>query len=83
MGSWDFVKMADGGWQWRHLSDHTGAAVCSGRFPTRNDCIADAMRHGYLTENGMRSADTDAADCAHEVSASAAFSPFLHRLLHR
>ena len=83
MGSWDFIRTADDGWQWRHLADHTGAAVCSGRFPSRNDCIADAMRHGYLTESGMRSAAPDSDERPRDVSAGAAFGPFLHRLLHR
>ncbi len=49
MGFWDFHETADGYFQWRYLSDTTADCVYSGRFRSRNDCIADAMRHGYLS----------------------------------
>lgn len=50
MGAWDFQQIPDHGWQWRHVSDHTGAAATGAGFVSRNDCIADAMRHGYLSD---------------------------------
>ena len=50
MGFWDFHQTFDRHWQWRHVFENTGSCIYSGRFRSRNDCIADAMRHGYPSE---------------------------------
>jgi hypothetical protein len=51
MGAWDFYQDRVGKWRWRH-TELRSQAVSHGvsGYWTRNDCIADAIRHGYLTE---------------------------------
>jgi hypothetical protein len=51
MGFWDFHQTADRHWQWRYVSENMSPCLYSGRFRSRNDCIADAMRHGYLSDH--------------------------------
>lgn len=47
MEQWEFKSEHGGGWVWRRVG---GAADCTSdrKFDSRTDCIADAMRHGYL-----------------------------------
>jgi len=80
MGFWDFHQTEDGHWQWRYAND--GRAVClyGERFRSRNDCIADAMRHGYLSEPDI---DGFIAPDRQNVPAESIRVPFLHRLLSR
>lgn len=51
MGAWDFYQDRVGKWRWRH-TELQSQAVLHGKagYWTRNDCIADAIRCGYLTE---------------------------------
>lgn len=46
---WKFsLKEQDGTWAW-HVSNRTGSeAKSSGPFKTLEECIADAMSHGYV-----------------------------------
>ena len=78
MGFWDFHQTADAHWQWRYVSDNSTDCVYSGRFRSRNDCIADAMRHGYLSN--VAPTDTLAAQ-RKDLQREPRVTPFLHRLL--
>ena len=78
MGFWDFHQTSDSHWQWRYVSDDAGNCVYSGRFRSRNDCIADAMRNGYLST----AAPTDTLSTHRkDLQREARVTPFLHRLL--
>jgi hypothetical protein len=47
--TWEFFKDDAGGWGWRYSDGVVQRDRQSiDRFVSRNDCIADAMRHGYL-----------------------------------
>jgi hypothetical protein len=46
---WEFYLDARGLWCWRRLRKDAGVISDSKRcFPTRNDCIDDAVKHGYV-----------------------------------
>jgi hypothetical protein len=81
MGFWDFDQTGDRHWQWRYVAENTGYCVYSGRFRSRNDCIADAMRHGYLSDTPP----VTAASIAEETRIVRKYLPasagFLNRLL--
>jgi hypothetical protein len=46
--SWDFYQDLQGLWRWLGVL-HAGIRRSRTGFGSRSDCIADAMRHGYLT----------------------------------
>jgi hypothetical protein len=47
--AWEFFEDDSGGWRWRRLGwPQRDEAQSTCGFVSRNDCIADAMRHGYL-----------------------------------
>jgi hypothetical protein len=48
---WEFLQDQDGRWYWRCISEAT-SSESDLRFESRTDCIADAMRHGYLAGTG-------------------------------
>lgn len=84
MGFWDFHQTADHHWQWRYVAENTALCVYSGRFRSRNDCIADAMRHGYLsntapTDEVFTGDNPDSA--RQDLHAESRVTPLLHRLL--
>lgn len=60
MDTWQFFQNESGEWCWKHVAD-SGHTLESGKcFASRTDCIADAMRHGYLARTPAtqpRSAD--------------------------
>ncbi|MGE5465766.1 MAG: hypothetical protein ACM3RQ_01175 [Methanocella sp.] len=84
MGFWDFQQTADHRWQWRYISENTGSPVYGGHFCSRNDCIADAMRHGYLSDE-MPFNDAvkteEARSGRKDLHTEGRVTPFLHRLL--
>jgi hypothetical protein len=48
MDTWQFFQNDHGDWCWKHTAENgftVDSEIC---FPSRTDCIADAMRHGYL-----------------------------------
>lgn len=46
---WEFYLDARGLWCWRRVHVERGIVSDSKRcFPTRDDCLADAARHGYV-----------------------------------
>jgi len=45
---WDFVQDEQGKWFWRCYQGDRTYSRSQHTFDTRVDCIADAMRHGYL-----------------------------------
>src|SRR5689334_19318157 len=47
MQQWQFLQDSEGRWYWICTSE-TSSSQSTGRFATRVDCVADAMRHGYL-----------------------------------
>jgi hypothetical protein len=52
---WEFYLDARGLWCWRRT--HVGKNITSDSkrcFPTRRDCIADAIEHGYVDEAARR-----------------------------
>lgn len=49
--AWEFFEDDGGCWRWRHIGRTPQRDSQSARgFVSRNDCIADAMRHGYLAD---------------------------------
>jgi hypothetical protein len=48
---WEFLQDEQGKWYWRCISEPI-SAESDLRFESRTDCIADAMRHGYLSGTG-------------------------------
>jgi hypothetical protein len=48
MDNWRFFQDALGLWLWQHSTSDGVVSPCSQSFRSRTDCIADAMRHGYL-----------------------------------
>jgi len=48
MDNWQFLQDALGYWGWQHTAPDGALTLCSQRYVSRTDCIADAMRHGYL-----------------------------------
>jgi len=81
MGFWDFLQTEDGHWQWRYLGDEMGSCRHGDCFRSRNDCIADAMRHGYLSEPDTDGRFAGAAE-RQNLQSDAGELSFLHRLLH-
>jgi hypothetical protein len=47
MEQWEFTKDGAGRWSWRSVRDASRGAS-DRTFVSRTDCIADAMRNGYL-----------------------------------
>ncbi len=84
MAFWDFHQTPDRHWQWRYVSENTGSCLYGGRFHSRNDCIADAMRHGYLSDETATACDAKPAQAAperKELHAHERIGRSLHRLL--
>jgi hypothetical protein len=48
MSKWKFYQQPDGRWRWWHDDPHEGCSRSESAFVSRNDCIANAMVHGYL-----------------------------------
>jgi hypothetical protein len=48
MDKWCFVQDAVGLWGWQYTPSLSRTEFSGQRFSSRTDCIADAMRHGYL-----------------------------------
>jgi hypothetical protein len=52
---WEFYLDARGLWCWRRLHNDAGVISDSKRcFPTRSDCIDDAVKHGYVARSARR-----------------------------
>lgn len=52
MDTWEFFEDDAGRWRWRHIGrmlPQPDSESANG-FVSRNDCIADAMHHGYLSD---------------------------------
>ena len=50
MDTWQFYQNDGGEWCWKHTAA-TGITTHSERcYESRTDCIADAMRNGYLAQ---------------------------------
>jgi uncharacterized protein YegP (UPF0339 family) len=63
MGAWDFYQDRVGKWRWRYAAAQAPAIKHSHvGYWSRNDCIADAMRHGYLTEGALYAAGRASVD---------------------
>jgi hypothetical protein len=45
---WQFVRDARNAWYWRHTRRNGSQHVSSHSFETMTDCVADAVRHGYV-----------------------------------
>jgi hypothetical protein len=45
---WEFFADPQGDWRWRSRRHDGASAQSKIPFESRTDCIADAMRHGYL-----------------------------------
>lgn len=48
MDNWRFFQDALGLWAWQHTAPDGVVRVSAQARSSRTDCIADAMRHGYL-----------------------------------
>jgi hypothetical protein len=46
-GGWEFLEDATGQWRWR-TSDAGGPRESCRTFKSGADCVAHALRHGYL-----------------------------------
>jgi hypothetical protein len=47
---WEFYKDRHGQWQWRKFRNEKVVAVSSDGFTTRDECLSDAKRRGYIPE---------------------------------
>jgi hypothetical protein len=48
MDTWQFYQNEEGLWCWKHTASGGAAMQSEHCFESRTDCIANAMRHGYL-----------------------------------
>jgi hypothetical protein len=48
MDNWRFFQDALSLWAWQHTAPDGVVRMSAQSFSSRTDCIADAMRHGYL-----------------------------------
>ena len=48
MDKWRFLQNPLGLWAWEHTAANGDVKVSAKAFSSRTDCIADAMRNGYL-----------------------------------
>ena len=48
MDTWQFYQNEKGEWCWKHVAESGFTVESDTCYASRNDCIADAMRHGYL-----------------------------------
>jgi hypothetical protein len=54
MDTWQFYQNQSGLWCWKHTPANGVAAEGDECFESRTDCIAHAMRHGYLSRTSLR-----------------------------
>jgi hypothetical protein len=82
VGFWDFHQTGDGHWRWRYVSDEASLPRYGACFRSRNDCIADAMRNGYLADASSRSrASSSPAPARQDLQSEMSNVPFFQRLL--
>lgn len=48
MDTWQFYQNEEADWCWKHVAGTGVRSLGETSFSSRTDCIADAMRHGYL-----------------------------------
>ena len=48
MDTWQFYQNGKGDWCWKHVAGDGITVEGKKCFTSRTDCIADAMRNGYL-----------------------------------
>lgn len=51
MDTWQFYQNEKGEWCWKHVAATGFTLESDDCFDSRTDCIADAMRHGYLARS--------------------------------
>jgi hypothetical protein len=51
MDTWQFFQNDVGLWCWKHVDPEGVLSENEKCFASRTDCIADAMKHGYLSEH--------------------------------
>ena len=54
MDTWQFYQNENGAWCWKHVAGDGFVEKSESCFHSRTDCIADAMRHGYLAQGSPR-----------------------------
>ncbi|MEA3157467.1 MAG: hypothetical protein QOK44_5056 [Betaproteobacteria bacterium] len=59
---WDFFADKEGNWHWRSYRPAGAQAESRDSFESRTDCIADAMRHGYLAREPGCQPETQATE---------------------
>jgi hypothetical protein len=59
---WDFFADRQGDWRWRSHRHDGACAESKAAFESRTDCIADAMRHGYLAREPGCQLETKATE---------------------
>lgn len=52
MDTWQFYLNDKAQWCWKHVAPNGFMLESETCFASRTDCIADAMRHGYLSRGG-------------------------------
>ena len=55
MDTWQFYQNDSGEWCWKHVTQNGFTLESKTCFGSRTDCIADAMRHGYLARSVVAS----------------------------
>jgi uncharacterized protein YegP (UPF0339 family) len=53
MDTWQFYLNKAGLWCWKHTASNGISAHSEQCFESRTDCIANAMRHGYLSRTSL------------------------------
>jgi uncharacterized protein YegP (UPF0339 family) len=55
MDTWQFYQNDRGDWCWKHVAENGPTVESTTCYASRTDCIADAMRNGYLARTtGVR-----------------------------
>jgi hypothetical protein len=53
MDTWQFFQNEAGLWCWKHMASGGTLTQSERCFESRTDCIANAMRHGYLSRASL------------------------------
>ena len=57
MDTWQFYQNDGGEWCWKHIAVTRITTHSERCYVSRTDCIADAMRNGYLARPNLRSVE--------------------------
>ena len=62
MDNWRFLQDPLGLWAWEHTAANGAVKASAKAFSSRTDCIADAMRNGYLAFDDRSQTEVPASE---------------------